>query len=291
MAGQEERRELLGKPLAAGVTRGVREALKGWTFSPHLVSVLASDDEASRVYVHSKERQAERLGVRFSVRDLGPEATQDTLHAALGDLSADPGVHGIVLELPLAPGLDADAALLHIAPRKDVEGLTPANLALIAAGREAEALLPPTPRSVRFLLRQVLGDDLRGVRVAVIGPGRTVGRPLTFMLNNRGVTVTLCNEHTRDLAGVLASQDAVVVAVGHPDLLRPEHVHPGHVVIDAGINVQPESQGGGVVGDARPDLPVRAQTPVPGGVGPLTSALMYQNLVRAVRLQRGEAVE
>ncbi|GAA5532112.1 bifunctional 5,10-methylenetetrahydrofolate dehydrogenase/5,10-methenyltetrahydrofolate cyclohydrolase [Deinococcus aluminii] len=283
---------LPGKPLADAVTRGVRAALAAWAeaepgFRPHLVSVLASDDEASRVYVHSKARQAGRLGVRFTVRDLGADATQDELHAALQALSADADVHGIVLELPLAPGLDADAALLHIAPRKDVEGLTPANLALIAAGREAEALLPPTPRSVRFLLREALGDDLRGRRVAVIGPGRTVGRPLTFMLNNRGVTVTLCNEHTRALADVLAPQDAVVVAVGHAGLLRPEHVQPQHIVIDAGISVTPE----GVVGDALPDLPVRAQTPVPGGVGPLTSALMYQNLVRAVKLQRGESVE
>lgn len=282
---------LSGKPLADEVTRGVRAALAQWAFQPHLVSVLASDDEASRVYVHSKERQAGRLGVRFSVRDLGPGATQESLHAALQELSADPQVHGIVLELPLAGGLDADAALLCVAPRKDVEGLTPANLALIAAGREAEALLPPTPRSVRFLLREALGDDLRGLRVALIGPGRTVGRPLAFMLNNRGVTVTLCNEHTRDLAAVLAPQDAVVVAVGQAGLLRPEHVQPHHVVIDAGINVRPEEAGGGVVGDALPGLPVRAQTPVPGGVGPLTSALMYQNLVRAVKLQRGERVE
>ncbi|MPY66007.1 bifunctional 5,10-methylenetetrahydrofolate dehydrogenase/5,10-methenyltetrahydrofolate cyclohydrolase [Deinococcus sp. SDU3-2] len=280
---------LLGKPLAGQVTREVRAALAEWTFRPHLVSVLASHDEASAVYVHSKERQAERIGVRFSVRDLGAEATQAELEAELQGFSADPEVHGVVLELPLAPGLDADAALLHIAPRKDVEGLTPANLALIAAGREAEALLPPTPRSVRFLLREALGDDLRGRRVAVIGPGRTVGRPLTFMLNNRGVTVTLCNEHTGDLAGVLRGQDAVVVAVGHADLLRPEHVQPHHVVVDAGINVP--NDGEGVVGDARPGLLVRAQTPVPGGVGPLTSALMFQNLVRAVKLQRGETVE
>ncbi|CAM3281359.1 bifunctional 5,10-methylenetetrahydrofolate dehydrogenase/5,10-methenyltetrahydrofolate cyclohydrolase [Deinococcus saxicola] len=279
---------LLGKPLADGVIQGVKEALKLWDFRPHLVSVLASDDEASRVYVDSKARRAGRLGVDFSVRELGAGASQQKLEATLRELSADEAIHGVVLELPLAAGLDADAALLHIAPRKDVEGLTPANLALIAAGREAEALLPPTPRSVRFLLRRVLGDDLRGLRVAVIGPGRTVGRPLTFMLGNRGVTVTLCNEHTRDLAGVLAPLDAVVVAVGHAGLLKPEHVQPHHVVIDAGINVQ---DGGEVVGDAMPDLPVRAQTPVPGGVGPLTSALMYQNLVRAVKLQRGEAVE
>jgi methylenetetrahydrofolate dehydrogenase (NADP+)/methenyltetrahydrofolate cyclohydrolase len=279
---------LPGKPLADEVIRGVRGALKLWDFRPHLVSVLASDDEASRVYVDSKARRAGRLGVDFSVRELGAGASQERLEETLRELSGDAGVHGVVLELPLSGGLDADAALLHIAPRKDVEGLTPANLALIAAGREAEALLPPTPRSVRFLLRRALGDDLRGLRVAVIGPGRTVGRPLTFMLNNRGVTVTLCNEHTRDLADVLFGVDAVVIAVGHAGLLKPDDVQPHHVVIDAGINVQ---GGGEMVGDAVPDLPVRAQTPVPGGVGPLTSALMYQNLVRAVKLQRGEAVE
>ncbi|MVN89211.1 bifunctional 5,10-methylenetetrahydrofolate dehydrogenase/5,10-methenyltetrahydrofolate cyclohydrolase [Deinococcus sp. HMF7620] len=280
-------RALPGKALAADVTADVRAALRAWPFQPHLVSVLASGDPASRVYVDSKARQAERLGVRFTVRDLGDAPTQDGLHAALDELSASGDVHGIMLELPLAPGLDADAALLRLQPQKDIEGLSPANLALIAAGRESEALLPPTPRSVRFLLRSALGDDLRGRRVAVVGPGRTVGRPLTFMLNNRGVTVTLCNEHTRDLRAVLDNQDAVVVAVGRAGLLRPEHVQPHHVIIDAGINVQPQ----GVVGDAEAGLPVQAQTPVPGGVGPLTSALMYQNLVRAVKLQRGEPVE
>lgn len=272
---------------------GVRSALSAWAaheahFQPHLVSVLASADPASGVYVESKARRARKLGVQFSVRDLGTQATQDDLHAVLDDLSHDPAVHGVMLELPLAPGLDAEEALLHVAHQKDIEGLTPGNLALIAAGRESEALLPPTPRSIRFLLRSALGDDLRGLRAAVVGPGRTVGRPLTFMLNNRGVTVTLCNEHTRDLTGVLRVQDAVVVAVGRAGLLGPEHVQPHHVVIDAGINVK---EGGGVLGDAAAHLPVRAQSPVPGGVGPLTSALMYQNLVRAVKLQRGERVD
>lgn len=285
-------RALPGKPLADRVTAEVRAALAQWAaltppFQPRLVSVLASSDPASRVYVQSKARQARKLGLDFHVVDLGETVTQADLEAALRELSADESVHGIVLELPLAPGLDADEALLHIAHRKDVEGLTPGNLGLIAAGREPEALLPPTPRSVRFLLREALGDDLRGRRVAVIGPGRTVGRPLTFMLNNRGVTVTLCNEHTRDLPRVLADVDAVVVAVGRAGLLRAGHVQPHHVIVDAGINVQ-ES---GVAGDAERDLPVRAQTPVPGGVGPLTGALMYQNLVRAVKLQRGERVE
>lgn len=289
--------QLLGKPLADGVMRGVRADLKAWADAgqvhPRMVSVLASDDEASHVYVSSKQTRARKLGLDFEVLDLGPHTTQKKLERALGKLSADPAVHGIVLELPLAAGLDAEAALRHIAWQKDIEGLSPENLALIAAGREPEALLPPTPRSIRFLLREVVGfspkaDELRGLRVAIIGPGRTVGRPLAFMLNNRGVTVTVCNEHTRDLNEVLEGVEAVVVAVGRAGLLRSEHVQPHHIVIDAGINVQ---EGGAVVGDAVPDLPVRVQTPVPGGVGPLTSALMYQNLVRAVKLQRGERVE
>ncbi len=279
--------QLLGKPLAARVSAEVRRRLSVLGAAPHLVSVVASGDPATLVYVESKRRQAEKLGVRLSVRDLGAEVSQDELHRTLQSLSQDEGVQGVVLELPLAAHLDPDAALRHIAHPKDVEGLTPANLALVSAGREAEALLPPTPRSVRFLLREAL--ELQGSRIAIIGPGRTVGRPLTWMLNNRGATVTLCNEFTRDLAGVLANQDAVVVAVGRAGLLRPEHVLPHHVVVDAGINVTPN----GVVGDAAPEVAgvVRAFTPVPGGVGPLTSALMFQNLVRAVRLQRGEQVE
>lgn len=284
--------ELLGKPLADKVTREVAAQLARLG-RPRLVSVVASSDPATLVYVQSKNRQAEQLGVTLDICDLGEGVSQEELEDKLRELSADKTVQGVVLELPLAAHLDADAALRHIANPKDIEGLTPANLALVSAGRESEALLPPTPRSVRFLLREALGfspraDELLGLRVAVIGPGRTVGRPLVWLLNNRGATVTLCNEHTRDLGGVLAGQDAVVVAVGQAGLLRPEHVQPRHIVIDAGINVTE----GGVVGDAAPGVAerVRAITPVPGGVGPLTSALMFQNLVRAVRLQRGERV-
>ena len=281
---------LEGKKLARGVTSGVKEAIASWSAHdprPHLVSVSASDDPATLVYVEQKARQAARLGIAFTQRSLGAGAQQAELQAVLRACSADPEVHGVTLELPLAPHLDPDRALLHLAPEKDVEGLTPANLALVAAGREPEALLPPTPRSVRFLLREVL--DLQGARIALVGPGRTVGRPLAWMLNNRGATVTLCNVFTRDLAAVLAPQDAVVVAVGRAGLVGAAELQPHHVIVDAGINVTPE----GVVGDVAPDAQglVRALTPVPGGVGPLTSALMFQNLVRAIKIQRGEPVE
>ncbi|MFC4453114.1 bifunctional 5,10-methylenetetrahydrofolate dehydrogenase/5,10-methenyltetrahydrofolate cyclohydrolase [Deinococcus sonorensis] len=278
---------LLGKPLADRVRREVRAGVAALDLRPQLVAVVASSDPATHVYVQSKQRNAERLGVTLTVQALGADVSQADLHAELERLSADPAVHGIVLEMPLSPHLDADLAMLHLAPSKDIEGLTPANLALVAAGREPEALLPPTPRSVRFLLREVL--DLQGARVAIVGPGRTVGRPLAWMLNNRGATVTLCNEHTRDLAAVLAPQDAVVMAVGRAGLLGAGQVQATQVIIDAGINVTPD----GVVGDVGPEVAarVRAISPVPGGVGPLTSALMFQNLLRAIRLQRGEPVD
>lgn len=263
--------------------------MKDWAaegFRPKLVSVLASDDPASLVYAESKAHRAERLGVTYGLMDLGANASQDELQDTLQQLSADSSVHGIMLEFPLAPGLDAGDAFLHLTRRKDIEGLTPANLSRVAAGQEHAALLPPTPRSVRYFLRQAFNDDLHGLRIAVIGPGRTVGRPLIWMLNNAGATVTVINQHSRDVAEVLRPQDAVVVAVGVRGLLTPEQVQPHQVVVDAGINVTDS----GVVGDAAPEVAdkVRAITPVPGGVGPLTSALMYQNLVRAVQLQRGE---
>lgn len=278
---------LLGKEVANRVLANTKAKLEAWAeqdFVPQMVSVMASDDEASRIYVESKARKGEQLGARFAVQHLPEGGTQAQLNELLERLSADDDVHGIVLQMPVAEHLNADEAILHIAPHKDIEGFTPKNISLVAAAREDEAILPPTPQSVRYLLREALGEDLRGKHIAIVGPGRTVGRPLIFLLNNAGATITVCNEFTTDLPEKLAEVDAIAVAVGCPDLLRPEHVRPHHVIVDAGINVVD----GKLTGDARPNLPVRIQTPVPRGVGPLTSALMYHNLVCAVELQRKE---
>lgn len=267
-------RELLGAPHAALVVADTKARLARLThLNPTMVAVTASSDPATRVYVERKAARARKLGLTFRVDDLGADVSQAALHAHLRQLADDADVHGVVLELPLAAHLDADRALEHLSPAQDVEGLTPANLALIAAGREAEATLPPTPTSCRTLLASAL--DLDGARVAVIGPGRTVGRPLVWMLGNAGATVTVTTPRTRDLAGVLAGVDGVVVAVGRPCLLEARHLLPHHAVVDAGINVVANV----VVGDAAPDVAdaVRAMTPVPGGVGPLTSALMFAN--------------
>lgn len=281
-AQQLQTQLLQGAPLAADVTRDTKARLAPFAHrAPVLAVVMASNDSATRVYVDRKASRARKLGIEFRVVDLGPDVDQAHLEEHLHALSHAPDVHGVVLELPLATHLDADRALSCLAPSKDVEGLSPANLALIAAGREREAILPPTPTSCVTLLAQAL--DLDGAHVAVIGPGRTVGRPLVWMLNNRGATVTVVNHRTNHLASVLERCDAVVVAVGRPCLLEARHLKPHHVVVDAGINVVANV----VVGDCASDVAdaVRAVTPVPGGVGPLTSALMLANFARALELQ------
>lgn len=273
-------RLLRGEPLAHEVTRETRARLARLDLAPALVAVVASDDPATRVYVQGKANRAGKLGIAFRTLDLGAGVSQQELEEALRDLGGDPSVGGVMLELPLAPQLDADRALAQLPAHKDVEGLSPANLALIAAGREEGAMLPPTPAACRLLLEKAL--DLKGAQVAVVGPGRTVGRPLVWLLNNAGATVTVCNPFTRRLAEVLAPCDAVVVAVGRPCLLEGRHVRPHQVVIDAGINVS----AGLVVGDVAGDVAdvARALTPVPGGVGPLTSALLFANFARLLEL-------
>ncbi|PYE54910.1 bifunctional 5,10-methylenetetrahydrofolate dehydrogenase/5,10-methenyltetrahydrofolate cyclohydrolase [Deinococcus yavapaiensis] len=281
-AQQLQTRLLQGAPLAADVTRGTKARLAPFAhLCPVLAVVMASNDSATRVYVDRKAARARKLGIELRVVDLGQNVDQAHLEAHLLALSRAPDVHGIVLELPLACHLDADRALACITPSKDVEGLSPANLALIAAGREREAILPPTPTSCVTLLSH--GLDLDGAHVAVIGPGRTVGRPLVWMLNNRGATVTVVNHRTKHLGNAVERCDAVVVAVGQACLLEARHLKAHHVVVDAGINVVANV----VVGDCASDVAdaVRAITPVPGGVGPLTSALMLANFARALELQ------
>jgi methylenetetrahydrofolate dehydrogenase (NADP+)/methenyltetrahydrofolate cyclohydrolase len=215
---------------------------------------------------------------------MGPRTTQAQLLAECRALSADPAVHGILLELPLAAGLEADAALDQIAPAKDIDGLTPYNLGLISAGREQEALTSATAQAC-ILLAETQGA-LAGKRVALIGRGRTVGRPLMGMLINRHATVTVCHTRTRDLAAAIADCDIVMVAIGKARQLTGAQLRPGQTVIDAGINYLD----GKLVGDvdaASVEGIAAALTPVPGGVGPLTSALIFQNLIRAA--QRSQA--
>lgn len=278
---------IYGKDTARDIKYNVKLEIARWNgagLSPRMAVVLASSDPASLVYVQSKKRTAESLGIALTVFDLGAEVSQQVLENTLHRLSDSAEFQGVMLEFPLAPHLDPEKALAKIAAHKDVEGLSPANLSLIATGREKDAILAPTPHAC-ILLAETQGP-LIGKRVAVIGPGRTVGRPLISMLINRGATVTVVTEHTRDVRETLKDCEVVFVCVGKHGLLKKAAITEGQIVIDAGINVIND----GLKGDADPEIypMLKAYSPVPGGVGVVTSALIFQNFVRALELQAEE---
>jgi methylenetetrahydrofolate dehydrogenase (NADP+)/methenyltetrahydrofolate cyclohydrolase len=274
---------ILTKPLVQALRSEIRSALAELRQRQQAIGllalVIASEDPAIQVYLASQRRIAENLGLPVQVVDVGPEVTQAALTSTLTELSASHQVAGIVLELPLAGHLDSEAALSAISGHKDVEGLGPYNLSLLAAGREGEALLAPTPLACLTLAETQVA--LQGTRVAVIGSGRTVGKPLIWMLLNRGATVTVCTPHTRDLAELLSEVEVIFLAAGKPKLIGPELVRPHHVIIDAGINFVEDR----LVGDADAALYplVRSYSPVPGGVGTLTGLLLFRNYIQALR--------
>jgi methylenetetrahydrofolate dehydrogenase (NADP+)/methenyltetrahydrofolate cyclohydrolase len=278
--------KLRGDTLAKALKQSVSEAaaaLAAAGVPPKMAVILASDDPASITYAEAKKKSAAALGIEVEIHNLGSGTTQAQLLETCRALSAEATVHGILLELPLAPSLNADAALDQIAPAKDIDGLTPYNLGLVSAGREEEALTSATAQAC-ILLAETQGP-LTGKRVALIGRGRTVGRPLMGMLINRHATLTVCHTRTRDLAAAIADCDIVVVAIGKARQITGAHLRPGQIVIDAGINYLD----GKLVGDvdaASVEGIAAALTPVPGGVGPLTSSLIFQNLIWAARRSR-----
>lgn len=277
---------LKGKPLAEELRQSIAErtaALKAAGTTPVLAVVVGSADPAAIKYAEAKQRSAEKLGIAINLVRFDPALGQDALEYELDALSRDARVHGILLELPLDPSLDAERAIGHIDPLKDVDGLTAANLGQIAAGDESGAIPPATPIACIRLAESAA--PLSGTRAVVVGRGRSVGRALIPMLINRHATVTVCHTRTPDLAAAIAPCDFVFVAAGRPSLVTPKHLKPGQIVIDAGINVVDD----GIVGDVDPGAEgvVKAMTPVPGGVGPLTSTVIFDNLMRAIELQGG----
>lgn len=271
----------LAEPLRAEIAaQAARAADRG--VAPHMVVVAASDDPGVASYAQSKRKTAAKLGIALTVLSIDPAEGQAVLEARLAEMSAAPSVHGLVLALPLATGLDTESAIACIDPAKDVDGLTAVNLGLIALGREREAIAPATPQACIRLAESV--GPLAGKRVTVVGRGRSVGRALIPMLINRDATVTVCHSRTLDLEAAIAPCDVVFVAAGRPGLVSSAHIRPGQVVIDAGITVLAD----GIVGDVDADAirgTAAALTPVPGGVGPLTSTLIFANLMRAIALQ------
>jgi methylenetetrahydrofolate dehydrogenase (NADP+)/methenyltetrahydrofolate cyclohydrolase len=266
----------IARNIRARVAERVAEAA-GTGRVPGLATVLVGDDPASAVYVAAKRRAIREAGMRDFHRRLPQQATQEEVAAVIDELAADPQVSGILLQLPLPPQLDAPSLIDRIPAVKDVDGLTTASAGRLARGEQG--LRPCTPSGVIELL-DAEGIELRGACVAVVGWGELVGRPLTHLLLRRGATVTVAHEFTADLAAVTLPADIVVVATGVRGLIGPEHVKPGATVIDVGIHRTPA----GLTGDVRAaelDGIAGRITPVPGGVGPMTIAMLMVNTLQA----------
>jgi methylenetetrahydrofolate dehydrogenase (NADP+)/methenyltetrahydrofolate cyclohydrolase len=283
-------RILDGKAAAAAVKDDLRARVKALGergFVPGLGTVLVGDDPGSRAYVEGKHRDCAEVGIASIRRDLPADATQEHVEAVVAELNQDDACHGYIVQLPLPKHLDTARILELIDPDKDADGLHPVNLGRLVLGFEGP--LPCTPRGIVHLLR--LNDvPLKGAEVTVVGRGTTVGRPLGLLLTRRteNATVALCHTGTRDLAAHTRRADIVVAAVGVPGLITAEMVRPGATVVDVGITrVVGEDGKGRYTGDVAPEVREVAGgvVPVPGGVGPMTRAMLLTNVVeRAERL-------
>jgi methylenetetrahydrofolate dehydrogenase (NADP+) / methenyltetrahydrofolate cyclohydrolase len=276
-----------GKAVAAEVrdrvASGVREfAAANDGHTPGLATVLVGDDPASQIYVGNKRRQTEEVGMRSIHAELGATTPEDELLELLDELNANEAVDGILVQLPLPERIDQDAVIARIEPAKDVDGLTATNAGLLAQGRPG--LVPCTPQGVIELLRQA-GAEFEGAEAVVVGRSILVGRPLASLLLGENATVTVCHSRTRDLAEVCRRADVLVAAVGSPRLIGREMVKPGAAVIDVGTNRTDDGLVGDVDFEAVHEV-AGAITPVPGGVGPMTIAMLLSNTLEAARRRR-----
>jgi methylenetetrahydrofolate dehydrogenase (NADP+)/methenyltetrahydrofolate cyclohydrolase len=254
---------------------------------PGLAAVLVGDDPASQVYVGSKEKAAQAIGMASFVHRMPAETTQDELLARVAELNDDPAVHGIIVQLPLPRGLDPIAAQEALDFRKDVDGLTPMSAGLLALGRPR--FVPCTPLGVQSLLIRE-GVKVEGSHTVVVGRSNLVGRPLATLLSHKGpgsnATVTLCHTGTTDLAVHTRQADILIVAAGVPRHVTGDMIKPGAVVIDVGMHRLEGSLAGDVDFESAVDV-AGAITPVPGGVGPMTVAMLLRNTVAAARTAAG----
>ncbi|MBI1200648.1 MAG: bifunctional methylenetetrahydrofolate dehydrogenase/methenyltetrahydrofolate cyclohydrolase FolD [Phenylobacterium sp.] len=280
----------------ADVAQAVAELRATHGLQPGLAVVLVGDDPASQVYVRSKGEHSLAAGMRSVTHRLSGDTTQGELLQLIAALNADPAVHGILVQLPLPLGLDQQAAIAAIHPDKDVDGLNVVNAGRLVAGMDA--LVPCTPLGCLLLLRETLGD-LAGLRAVVVGRSLLVGKPIAQLLLQENCTVTMAHSRTRDLPAICREAEILVAAVGRPRMIQADWIKPGACVIDVGINRvpfdDPAKAAAGqtkLVGDVdyKSALAVAgAITPVPGGVGLMTVAMLLQNTVTAAKRQAGIA--
>ena len=278
---------LEGKKSAAAIrdeAAAMVQRLRAAGVVPSLALVLATADESAAWYTRAIARAGDKVGIDVRVERLADDASAATVRAALQRLSADDTVHGIILQMPLPPGVDGVELATAIAPEKDVDGANPVSLGRLTAGLPAFA--PATAAAVLRILDDH-GVELAGRRAVVVGRSLVVGKPAAMLLLARDATVTVCHSRTRDLAARTSEAEIVVAAVGRPRMLGAAHVAPGAVVVDVGTT--PE-ENGNLVGDVDAEAVMGragALTPVPGGVGPVTTALLLHNTVTAAARAAG----
>jgi methylenetetrahydrofolate dehydrogenase (NADP+) / methenyltetrahydrofolate cyclohydrolase len=274
-----------GKAIAQQVREEVRAEVAAWVAAGHsqpgLATVVVGDDPASAVYVGGKQRASAEVGIAGFDHRLPQDAGQDEVERLLDRLNDDPSVSGILLQLPTPPQVDGAALTELIDPRKDVDGLTPISAGLLAKGRPG--LRPCTPVGVMELLRRH-HVALKGAEAVVVGRSDLVGKPLAALLLAEHATVTICHSRTRDLGEVCRRADVLVAAVGRPALVRGDWVAEGAVVVDVGINRTDDGLAGDVDYAGAAER-ARLITPVPGGVGPMTIAMLLRNTFQAARAQ------
>ncbi|KAB0679701.1 bifunctional methylenetetrahydrofolate dehydrogenase/methenyltetrahydrofolate cyclohydrolase FolD [Aureimonas leprariae] len=290
-----EAKRIDGKATAARIVARVKaeaERLRAEAgMRPGLAVAIVGEDPASQVYVASKARMAEECGFRSERHVLAAETSEAELLGLVERLNADPTIHGILVQLPLPKHIDAGKVIRAIAVEKDVDGFHLTNVGLIGTGQAAAAFVPCTPAGAMILIRDVIGDDLSGRRAVVVGRSNIVGKPMAQLLLAADATVTIAHSRTADLAEVCRTADILVAAVGRPQMIRGDWIRQGAVVIDVGVNRIPAPERGEgrtrLVGDVAYDEALgraSAITPVPGGVGPMTIAMLMANtLVSAFR--------
>jgi len=276
-----------GKSLAAQVRASLKQAIESLAARgarPGLAAILAGSDPASRVYVRNKSKACDETGVHSEVHEFPDDVAESALLERVAQLNAAPRVHGLLVQLPLPRHLDAARVLAAISPAKDVDGFHAANLGALVQGRPG--FVPGTPAGVMRMLEHA-AVPLAGCRAVIVGRSTIVGKPLALLLLQKDATVTICHSRTANLADVTRQADVLVAAVGHANLITAAMVKPGACVIDVGINRLAD---GSLAGDV--DFVAVRQTagwitPVPGGVGPMTVAMLIANTVRAAELSMG----
>jgi methylenetetrahydrofolate dehydrogenase (NADP+)/methenyltetrahydrofolate cyclohydrolase len=278
-----------GKAVSARVRAAVKDDVEKFSAdhaaTPGLATVLVGDDPASHVYVGNKIKACEEAGIRSIHHGLAEDVSQGELLELVAQLNSDDSVDGILVQMPLPDAIDQDAVVAAIDPAKDVDGLTATSAGLLAQGRPG--MVPCTPLGVMELLREA-GVEVSGADAVVVGRSILVGRPMAALLTNASATVTVCHSRTRDLASVCRGADILIAAVGSPRMIHGDWVKPGAAVIDVGINRTDD----GLVGDVDFDPAAQlagAITPVPGGVGPMTIAMLLRNTLSAADKRRNSA--